>query len=49
MLISGVATIITIEYSKIHNSDIVYLACIDGLMLLQAGLVIFASLIYKGQ
>jgi 4-hydroxybenzoate polyprenyltransferase len=42
MLISAAATAITIEYSKRNNSDIVYLACIDGMMLLQALLVIFA-------
>lgn len=43
MFISGVATIITIEYSKRKSSDVVYLAFIDGMMLLQALLVIFAS------
>ena len=42
MLISALATAITIEYSKKNNSDVVYLACIDGMMLLQALLVIFA-------
>ena len=42
MVISAAATAITIEYSKRNNSDIVYLACIDGMMLLQALLVIFA-------
>lgn len=42
MLISAAATAVTIEYSKRNNSDIVYLACIDGMMLLQALLVIFA-------
>lgn len=42
MLVSAAATVIAIEYSKRNNSDIVYLACIDGMMLLQAALVIFA-------
>jgi 4-hydroxybenzoate polyprenyltransferase len=42
MLISAAATVITMEYSKKNNSDVVYLACIDGMMLLQALLVIFA-------
>lgn len=45
MLISAAATAITIEYSKRNNSDVVYLACIDGMMLLQALLVIFASIL----
>ena len=43
MLISALATIITIEFSKKNNSDVVYLACIDGMMLLQALLVIIGS------
>ena len=43
MLISAVATWITIDYSKKHNSDVFYLACVDGVMLLQAALVIFVS------
>lgn len=43
MLISGAVTFITINYSQKNNSDVVYLACIDGMMLLQALLVIFAS------
>ena len=49
MLISALATGITIEYSKKNNSDIVYLALIDGMMLLQALLVIFAAIIKNGQ
>lgn len=40
MLVSAVVTGITIAYSKKNNSDVVYLALIDGLMLLQALLVI---------
>lgn len=49
MLISALFTFIVIQFSKKNNSDVVYLACIDGMMLLQAGLVIFASLIFKNQ
>jgi 4-hydroxybenzoate polyprenyltransferase len=49
MLISALASFIVIQISKKNNSDVVYLACIDGMMLLQAGLVIFASIIYKSQ
>jgi 1,4-dihydroxy-2-naphthoate octaprenyltransferase len=45
MLLSTTAAIITIEYSKKNNSDVVYLALIDGMMLLQALLVIFATVI----
>lgn len=47
MLISAVATGIAIEYSKKNSSDIFYLACIDGMMFLQALLVIFAAAIVK--
>ena len=43
MLVSAAATIIAIEFSKKNNSDVIYLACIDGMMLLQALLVIFTS------
>lgn len=43
MFISGAATFIIIKYSQKNNSDVAYLACIDGMMLLQALLVIFAS------
>ncbi|MGI8583523.1 MAG: UbiA family prenyltransferase [Chitinophagaceae bacterium] len=43
MLISAAATVIIIEHSKKNNSDIVYLFYIDGMMLLQALLVIFTS------
>lgn len=45
MLLSAAATVMTIEFSKKNNSDFIYLACIDGMILLQAVLVIFASLI----
>lgn len=44
MIISALATFIMIEYSKKNNSDFVFLACIDGMMLLQAGLVIIGSI-----
>ena len=43
MLLSAAATIIPIEMSKKNNSDILFLAFIDGMMLLQALLVIFAT------
>jgi 1,4-dihydroxy-2-naphthoate octaprenyltransferase len=43
MLVSAAATVIAIEFSKKNNSDVIYLACIDGMMLLQALLVIFTS------
>ncbi len=39
MLISSVATLITIEITKKSNSDFIYLAGIDGMMLLQSLLV----------
>jgi 4-hydroxybenzoate polyprenyltransferase len=39
MLISAVATMITIELTRKSNSDFIYLAAIDGMMLLQAVLV----------
>jgi 4-hydroxybenzoate polyprenyltransferase len=44
MLISVAATFITIEITKKSNSDFVYLAGIDGMMLLQAILVYLFSL-----
>jgi hypothetical protein len=44
MLISTIATAFILNFSKKNNSDIVYLACIDGMMLLQAGLVIIGSI-----
>lgn len=44
MLISAIATAFIVNFSKKNNSDIVYLACIDGMMLLQAGLVIIGSI-----
>lgn len=49
MIISAAATLITIQYSKKNNSDMVYLAFIDGMMLLQALLVIFASCLKGSQ
>ena len=45
MMVSAAATGIVIEYSKKNNSDVVYLTGIDGMMFLQALLVIFASVI----
>jgi 4-hydroxybenzoate polyprenyltransferase len=47
MLLSAAATIIPIEMSKKNNSDMLYLAGIDGMMLLQAFLVIFAELFIR--
>jgi 4-hydroxybenzoate polyprenyltransferase len=44
MLISAAATFVTIEITKKSNSDFVYLAGIDGMMLLQAVLVYLFSL-----
>ena len=44
MLISAAATFVTIEITKKNNSDFVYLAGIDGMMLLQAVLVYLFSL-----
>ena len=43
MLISALATIIIIEVSKKNNADFIYLFCIDGMMILQALLVMIAS------
>lgn len=44
MIISAVATLITIVLTKKNNSDYIYLAGIDGMMLLQAILVMVFSL-----
>jgi len=44
MLISAAATFAMIEYTKKNKSDIAYLAGIDGMMLLQALLVIIGSI-----
>ena len=44
MIISAAATFVTIEITKKSNSDFVYLAGIDGMMLLQAVLVYLFSL-----
>ncbi len=44
MILSAVATFITVELSKKTNSDFFYLAGIDGMMLLQAALVYLLSL-----
>jgi 4-hydroxybenzoate polyprenyltransferase len=43
MIVSALATYFTIEFSKVRNSDLFYLACIDGMMLLQAMLVFIGS------
>ncbi len=44
IILSAGATFIMIEYVKRNKSDIAYLACIDGMMLLQALLVIIGSI-----
>ena len=44
MVISILATAFTIRYTKKNNSDIVFLAGIDGMMLLQAALIFLFSL-----
>lgn len=44
MLVSAGATLLMVEYTKKNTSDFVYLACIDGMMLLQASLVIIGSI-----
>ncbi len=44
MMLSAAATFVMIEYVKKNSSDIAYLACIDGMMLLQALLVIISSI-----
>ncbi|MDQ6761933.1 MAG: UbiA family prenyltransferase [Bacteroidota bacterium] len=44
MCISAAATLLTVEFTKKTNSDFVYLAGIDGMMLLQALLVYLLAL-----
>jgi hypothetical protein len=44
MLLSALITFYTAELSKKTNSDFVYLAGIDGMMLLQASLVYLLGL-----
>ncbi|MEO6328556.1 MAG: UbiA family prenyltransferase [Ginsengibacter sp.] len=44
MILSAGATFVMIAYTKKNKSDIAYLACIDGMMLLQALLVIIDSI-----
>lgn len=43
MVVSALATFFMIEYAKGRNSDMLYLSCIDGMMLLQAILIGIAS------
>lgn len=43
MVVSALATFFIIEYAKERNSDMLYLSCIDGMMLLQAILIGIAS------
>ena len=47
MLVSAAATWRVIEFSKKNKSDVFYLSCVDGMMLMQAALVIFALQISK--
>ena len=44
MLVSAIGTYVTIEFTKNDNSDFIYLAGIDGMMLLQAMLIYVFSL-----
>jgi 4-hydroxybenzoate polyprenyltransferase len=44
MLISAIVTYVTIEFTKKNNSDFIYLAGIDGMMLSQAMLIYVFSL-----
>ena len=44
MLLSAGATFIMIEFTKKNRSDLAYLASIDGMMLLQAALVMIGSI-----
>jgi 4-hydroxybenzoate polyprenyltransferase len=43
MVVSALATFFMIEYARGRNSDMLYLSCIDGMMLLQAILIGIAS------
>lgn len=42
MIISAGITFFVVDFTKKNHSDLVYLACVDGMMFLQAVLVIFA-------
>ena len=44
MLASALATLFTIEFTKINMSDYTFLALVDGMMLLQAVMVIITSI-----
>jgi hypothetical protein len=44
MIISALATYFVIEYAKNKNSDMLYLASVDGMMLLQAILIAVGSI-----
>ena len=44
MLASACSIFLTIRYTRKNNSDFVYLLCVDGMMLLQAILVILTSI-----
>ena len=44
MMLSAAITFVVVEHTKKHNSDYIYLAFVDGMMLLQALMVIFSSI-----
>lgn len=44
-VICGAATFFIIRLTKTHNNPIFYLACVDGLMILQATLIIIGSIL----
>lgn len=44
MILSALATYFTIEYAKTKNTDMIYLAGVDGMMLLQAVLIGIGSI-----
>lgn len=44
MVVSALATYFTIEFAKVRNSDLFYLASVDGMMLLQAVLVFIGAM-----
>jgi 4-hydroxybenzoate polyprenyltransferase len=44
MSISAVTTFFIIKYTRKHGSDLAYIVCLDGMMLLQAMLIMIASI-----
>lgn len=43
MIVSALATYFVVEYARTRNSDLVYLFCVDGMMLLQAILILVTA------